>query len=438
MFFFFHFNSNFRMTRRAPVWPQLAHTMRILFSGATFAIALRLAYSVYVVINPVTVRPNANDEPTQWKAKSATKEALQTAKLEQYSGHLESTNTSATFDSDSTFTVGSFENVGCEPGNTSDQCHLPDQTSTETALTHLEGQSPATAEPDANATAATQILLSTDTGHSVIPEPDTDIRTENSTFSQPNTTYDIDVLCNFLADAYAQTTNVHGCKTVYIERTTIDPMEKAMKTIKRLTISSRDIEKSRKRTKVRPLKGNITSNAGFALVNRKYGSRLYFWFVQSQRDPENAPLIVWLQGQPGLSSLIGLFEEHGPYRVVQDEGGVDFELRESAWTNEFNVLYLDHCIGCGYSIAVRKEAYEPSFEMVGKNVNEALVQFFGIFPEFLSNDLYLAGEYGCAKYIPVIAHAIHARNAIDEPKMNLQGVLIGGPYVDSISMATYR
>lgn len=268
-----------------------------------------------------------------------------------------------------------------------------------------------------------------------------------TTVKSPFSSITISVERNLTSSQFVSsiTKDPFSCKTISIERnvtttqsTTSTSREHVRKSMKRITISTRNRQKSRKRTSVPPLKGNTSSNAGFIMVNKRYGSRLYFWFIKSQKDPLNSPLVVWLQGQPGWSSLYGLFEENGPYRVVETENGIQFELREFAWTKEFNVLYLDHCIGCGFSTAERKAAYKPTYEMVGKNVYSALVQFFEIFYEFSNNDLYLAGEHGGAKYIPVIAHAIHYNNIVQNYKMNLKGIIIGGPYIDSISMTDFR
>ncbi|KAG0442831.1 hypothetical protein HPB47_015578 [Ixodes persulcatus] len=71
---------------------------------------------------------------------------------------------------------------------------------------------------------------------------------------------------------------------------------------------------------------DVPSYAGFLTVKKDTGSNLFFWFFPAKENPESAPLILWLQGGPGSSSMIGLFTEHGPF-VVDDDGNL--KLRES-------------------------------------------------------------------------------------------------------------
>ena len=67
-----------------------------------------------------------------------------------------------------------------------------------------------------------------------------------------------------------------------------------------------------------------------------------------QNDPANAPLVIWLQGGPGGSSLFGLLELHGPFLIHSDVDG-DLNVYENpySWNINHNMIYIDNPVGAG-------------------------------------------------------------------------------------------
>ncbi len=65
-------------------------------------------------------------------------------------------------------------------------------------------------------------------------------------------------------------------------------------------------------------------------------------------DASDAPVVVWLQGGPGSSSLLGLFEINGPISAVDDGGGdVTGQLNPDSWHRVANMIYIDNPVGAG-------------------------------------------------------------------------------------------
>lgn len=180
---------------------------------------------------------------------------------------------------------------------------------------------------------------------------------------------------------------------------------------------------------------DTNSSSGTFLVDKRYGSNLFWWYFPSERNPSTDPLIIWMQGQPNTSSLYGLFDEHGPFSI--DPRNKSIVKREHRWTKEFNVLYLDLYTSCGYSYSGHPKGYSKSLEDVGKNLMRALHLFFKTYPKLLKNDLYLSGESMSGKYIFVLAHAILRSNPMVPIKMNLKGVLIGNGFMDPMQLSKY-
>ncbi|DAA79308.1 TPA_exp: Serine carboxypeptidase A [Trichophyton benhamiae CBS 112371] len=82
-------------------------------------------------------------------------------------------------------------------------------------------------------------------------------------------------------------------------------------------------------------------------VYQNYSINTFFWFFEAREDPKNAPLSIWLNGGPGSSSMIGLFQENGPCWINDDSKSTT--NNSFSWNNRVNMLYIDQPNQVGFS-----------------------------------------------------------------------------------------
>ncbi|XP_066137703.1 venom serine carboxypeptidase-like isoform X2 [Euwallacea fornicatus] len=169
---------------------------------------------------------------------------------------------------------------------------------------------------------------------------------------------------------------------------------------------------------------DIESYSGYFTVDKPNNGNLFFWFFPSARNYTEDPVLLWLQGGPGVTSLYGLFAENGPFVIQNDT----ILLREYSWHKNYSVLYIDQPIGTGYSFTNGPVVTNQT--QVGEHLYSALYQFFTVFSELQNNSFYVSGESYGGKYVPAISYTIHKKNPTSALFINLQGIIIGNGLSD--------
>ena len=164
--------------------------------------------------------------------------------------------------------------------------------------------------------------------------------------------------------------------------------------------------------------------SGFFTIDKKTSSNTYFIYTTPVSGRKDAPVLLWLNGGPGASSLLGFFDELGPFGVDEH---LKIKPRDISWARDAHLIAMDNPLGVGYSFTQEHARMATNQTTVGADLYEALRQFFELFPDLRSNAFYVTGESYAGKYVPAAAFTIHERNAKAAPsqRINLQGVAIG-------------
>merc|ERR1711970_554960 len=142
---------------------------------------------------------------------------------------------------------------------------------------------------------------------------------------------------------------------------------------------------------------SLESYSGLFTVDPDNNGNMFFWFFPAMKNSETAPVVIWLQGGPGGSSLFGLLKLHGPILTGTDENG-NFGVNDNpySWHREHNMLYIDNPVGAGFSYS---DKLPRSQDDVSQNLYNLLQQWFTLFPMYQENEFYPFGESYAGKFV---------------------------------------
>uniref|UniRef100_A0A6P3ZUL0 Carboxypeptidase n=1 Tax=Ziziphus jujuba TaxID=326968 RepID=A0A6P3ZUL0_ZIZJJ len=173
--------------------------------------------------------------------------------------------------------------------------------------------------------------------------------------------------------------------------------------------------------------------SGYVTVNKRNGRSLFYWLVESpaSRGPESRPLVLWLNGGPGCSSVAyGAAEEIGPFHIKPD--GKTLYLNSYSWNNLANLLFLESPAGVGFSYTnTTSDLYTTGDQRTAEDAYIFLVNWFERFPQYKHRDFYIAGESYAGHYVPQLSELVYQRNkGIQNPVINFKGFLVGNAVTD--------
>lgn len=154
---------------------------------------------------------------------------------------------------------------------------------------------------------------------------------------------------------------------------------------------------------------------------------MFYWLYYTTATEEytDRPLVIWLQGGPGASSMYGNFEELGPLTL-------ELEERNHTWVKHYNVLFIDNPVGTGFSYVDEPSLLTKSNAEIADDLLAFMKEFYKRNPEFTDTPLHIYAESYGGKMAPEFAYVLAKAIDLGEIDANLQSVGIVAPWASPI------
>ncbi|PNY01306.1 serine carboxypeptidase, partial [Trifolium pratense] len=168
---------------------------------------------------------------------------------------------------------------------------------------------------------------------------------------------------------------------------------------------------------------------GYVGVGENEDVQVFYYFIESENNPKDDPLMLWLTGGPGCSALSGLVFEIGPLEFIKEEYNGSLPklmLRPHSWTKVSSIIFVDLPASTGFTYATTESGSQRSDSRLVHQAHQFLRKWLVDHPKFQSNDVYIGGDSYSGITVPIIVQEIAQANEKGvQPLINLQGYLLG-------------
>ena len=148
---------------------------------------------------------------------------------------------------------------------------------------------------------------------------------------------------------------------------------------------------------------------------------MWYWHFRAEKNPERAPLIIWLQGGPGGASSSDVFISSGPFSLKNYSAqNPKVGLKNTTWAKAANLIYPDFPLGVGFS-TVTTEHVSLGKDQVMEQILIFFTKFLKKYPEYKKRPVYISGGSYGGHWVPYVATALKYSG---NPDINVQGFYI--------------
>lgn len=156
--------------------------------------------------------------------------------------------------------------------------------------------------------------------------------------------------------------------------------------------------------------------------------QIFYMYFESENAPAEDPVVMWTNGGPGCSGLLGLFTEQGPYSTLSD--GV-LTPNPYSWNKVANMLFVEQPAGVGFSYSDDSDDYKTGDAQAAVDNHQLILSFLERFPEVQANPFFITSESYGGHYMPGLAKEIVDNNA--DGAINFKGFAVGNPYTNAFT-----